>query len=143
MPGISVKRAALSFPGMTRPWSALSPVLYSFNPFLIGLEFFLPLDLLFSVFFFYMAARLECVALAFFGADVSFSPDNMVAPYVREQSFGALIALLSRPATSLARPLPGAAEPRSTMHAMPVPRSPGVFWTQIAGSTRIRRLRHR
>lgn len=94
VPAIAVKRAALQFSGLPKPWSALSPVLYSFNPFLIGLEFFLPLDLLFSVFAFYWAARLECVMLAFFGSDVSFSADNMVAPYVREQSFGALMALL-------------------------------------------------
>jgi hypothetical protein len=95
VPSIAVKRAALQFTGLPKPWSALSPVLYSFNPFLIGLEFFLPLDLLFSVFFFYWAARLECVALAFIGSDVNFSPDNMVAPYVREQSVGALFALLA------------------------------------------------
>lgn len=95
VPAIAVKRAALHLPGLAKPWSALSPVLYSLNPFLIGLEFFLPLDLLFSVFLFYWAARLECVALAFFGAEVNFSPDNMVAPYVREQSFGALMALLA------------------------------------------------
>lgn len=94
VPGLQVKRAALHMPGLARPWTALDPVLYSFNPFLIGLEFFLPLDLLFSVVFFFFAGRMEAVMLSFFGADVSFSPDNMVAPYVREQSFGALMSLL-------------------------------------------------
>ena len=49
----------LSMNGAPRPWSALNPVLYSLNPFLIGLEYFLPLDLLFSVFFFFWAARME------------------------------------------------------------------------------------
>lgn len=95
VPGIPVKRAAIHLTGLAKPWSALSPLLYSLNPFLIGLEYFLPVDLLFSVVFFYWAARLECVTMAYMGSEVSFSPDNMVAPYVREQSFGALIALLA------------------------------------------------
>lgn len=94
VPGLHVKRAALHISGLSRPWTALDPILYSWNPFLIGLEFFLPLDLLFSVVFFFFAGRMQAVLLSFFGADVTFSPDNMVAPYVREQSFGALIALL-------------------------------------------------
>jgi hypothetical protein len=95
VPALTVKRTALQLAGLQRPWSALNPVLYSLNPFLIGLEYFLPLDLLFSVFFFYWAGRMQGVILSAAGVDFSYSADNMVAPYVREQSFGAIIALLA------------------------------------------------
>ena len=93
VPGFPVKRAAITIPGLPAPWSALSPAMYSLNPFLIGLEYFLPLDLLFSIFFFYWMGRMQGVALSFFGIDIPYSRNEMVAPYVREQAFGAILAL--------------------------------------------------
>jgi hypothetical protein len=94
IPPIPVKRQDLYMPGLSRPWSALSPVMYSTNPLLIGLEYFLPLDLLFSLFFFYWAGRMEGVLLDYLGFEQQAGADGMVAPYVREQAFGALMVLL-------------------------------------------------
>ncbi|HZP84088.1 MAG TPA: DUF6785 family protein [Chthonomonadaceae bacterium] len=93
IPMLPVKRAEYAIPGAIRPWDALNPIYYSLNPFLIGLEFFLPLDLLFSVFVFYWAGRMQGVLVEYWGSDLSSSAE-MVAPYVREQAFGALMALL-------------------------------------------------
>jgi len=93
IPGLWVKRQLFDLPGLPRPWSALVPMYYSLNPFLVGLEYFLPLDLLFSVFFFYWAGRMQGVFLSFWGIEMG-DPAEMVAPYVREQALGSLIALL-------------------------------------------------
>ncbi|MHB1458312.1 MAG: DUF6785 family protein [Armatimonadota bacterium] len=93
VPQLWVKRQIINIDGLSRPWSALSPIVYSLNPILIGLEYFLPVDLLFSVFFFYWIGRLQGVVFSAFGVE-GLSQAEMVAPYVREQAFGALIALL-------------------------------------------------
>jgi hypothetical protein len=94
VPALAVKRQYLELAGLPRPWSAISPLLFSFNPLLIGLEFFLPLDMLFSVFFFYWAGRMQGVWVAYTGAETTWAVDSMVAPYVREQATGLLLALI-------------------------------------------------
>lgn len=93
VPEILVKRQFLNIDGLQRPWAALSPICYSFNPILIGLEFFLPVDLLFSVVFFYWIGRMQGVVFSAFGVE-GLGQAEMVAPYVREQAAGALVALL-------------------------------------------------
>ncbi len=93
-PALPVKRQTLVLPGLTRPWASLSLIPYSLNPFLVGLEYFLPTDLLFSLFFFYWVGRLQAVVIDWLGSEVQFAPYEMVAPYVREQAVGALLALL-------------------------------------------------
>jgi hypothetical protein len=93
IPGLQVKRTEFDMPGLSPPWSALSPIFYSFNPFLIGLEFFLPLDLLFSIVFFFWMGRMQGVLCRYMGVEIASSADT-VAPYVREQAFGALMAIL-------------------------------------------------
>ena len=93
VPALAVKRQGFAFPGLPAPWSAISPVFYSWNPLLIGLEFFLPLDLLFSVWFFYWAGKLQGVLLSYLGV-IPSGPGEVVSASVREQAFGALIALL-------------------------------------------------
>ncbi len=95
LPELAVKRQMFYLPELSRPWSDLSPILYSFNPLLIGLEFFLPLDLLFSVVFFFWFGRMQGVLVSMLGAGIHWSPDNMVAPYVREQALGSLLTLLA------------------------------------------------
>lgn len=94
VPYLPVKRQLFEIAGLPRPWSSLSPVLFSFNPLLIGLEFFLPVDMLFSLVAFYWIGRLQGVAFAWLGADASWPVDSMVAPYIREQATGALLALV-------------------------------------------------
>jgi Family of unknown function (DUF6785)/Domain of unknown function (DUF6784) len=94
VPAFPVKRQPLVLDGWSRPWAALNPIYYSLNPFLIGLEFFLPLDLLFSVWFFYWFGRAQGVVFAAFGYDIPGSAAEAIAPFVREQAFGSLMALL-------------------------------------------------
>lgn len=93
IPGIPVKRMLFDMPGIPSPWSALNPFYFSWNPFLIGMEFFLPVDLLFSIFFFYWAGRMQGVLLQYFGVELP-SNAEIVAPYGREQAFGALMVIL-------------------------------------------------
>jgi hypothetical protein len=94
VPALPVKRQPIVLDGMARPWSALNPIYFSANPFLIGLEFFLPLDLLFSIWFFYGFGRAQGVFFSAFGYDTPGSAAESIAPFVREQAFGSLAALL-------------------------------------------------
>lgn len=94
VPELRVKRQPWEWEGLGRPLSALNPVYVSWNPFLIGLGFFLPLDLLFSLWFFYWIARMQGVFFAGFGIEPPGSAAEAVAPYAREQAFGAIVALL-------------------------------------------------
>jgi len=94
VPGLWVKMAHFIAPGLSSPWSALSPVLYSYNPCLLGLEYFLPLDLLFSIPAFYWFARLQGVVAQSLGYP-AVSSTEQIGPYVREQSLGAMLAMLA------------------------------------------------
>lgn len=70
------------------PWSAANPIPVSFFPFAIGLGFFLPTQISFSVWFCFLLTRLEKVAAAAAGFGVT---DDF--PYVNEQGTGAAIGL--------------------------------------------------
>ena len=91
VPKISVGQTDISGQGLfaTRPWNAVGFTAYSFYPFAIGLGYLLPLDLLFSCWFFYLFWKLQMVASAAFALDVT--PDF---PFVREQAFGGYFAIL-------------------------------------------------
>ncbi|HXG23950.1 MAG TPA: DUF6785 family protein, partial [Chthonomonadales bacterium] len=73
-----------------RPWSAMGVTNISMYPFAIGLAYFLPLDLAFSCWFFWVARKLFQVVGAVFGWD---APTNVGFPYFEQQSSGAWIAL--------------------------------------------------
>jgi hypothetical protein len=78
-----------------RPWSALArwpPLWISWFPFGFGLAFFLPLDLAFSAWFFYLARRGLDVLGAAFGWDLAGSSMARF-PFIREQASGAWIGL--------------------------------------------------
>jgi hypothetical protein len=94
VPEVILKRHPWEWEGLARPFSALNPVYVSWNPFLVGLEFFLPVDLLFSTWFFYLFARFQGVLFAAIGIEQPGMAAESVAPYAREQAFGALVALL-------------------------------------------------
>ncbi|UCH34056.1 MAG: hypothetical protein JSV65_16095 [Armatimonadota bacterium] len=71
------------------PWTVLGGVRGGYYPFAVGLGYLLPLDLLFSCWFFYwfwQAQLVGTVAMAWEG-DPRF-------PYVQEQSFGGYIGLI-------------------------------------------------
>ncbi|MBI3944368.1 MAG: hypothetical protein HY321_00455, partial [Armatimonadetes bacterium] len=94
IPELTVKRSAIRLTGLERPWVALNPIFYSINPFLIGLEFLMPLDLLWSVFFFYWVARFQGVVIELLMGEQRVPAGDMVAAFAREQAVGALLALL-------------------------------------------------
>ncbi|HID55016.1 TPA: hypothetical protein EYP37_00685 [Candidatus Poribacteria bacterium] len=80
-----------------RPWSAIGWTPLSFYPFSIGLSFFMPLDLAFSTWFFYLFRKMELVLSAAMGPPTlgGFLRITEVArfPYLSEQSAGAFMVL--------------------------------------------------
>ena len=72
-----------------RPWNTISNLNTSFYPFMIGLAFFVPLDLSFSCWFFFVARLLFRVLGAAAGWD---GQGNQNFPYFEQQASGAWIA---------------------------------------------------
>lgn len=72
-----------------KPWNAIGWTPYTFYPFVIGLGYFLPVDLSFSCWFFYIFWKLQLVATSALALDAV--PDF---PYVRHQAFGGYVAIL-------------------------------------------------
>lgn len=74
----------------TRPWSAVGYTPISMYPFAIGLGYFIPLDLSFSCWFFYVARKMWQVFGAATGMDAAA---NRGFPFFGEQASGAWLAL--------------------------------------------------
>lgn len=72
-----------------RPWSAIGYTPVAVFPFAVGMSFFIPLDLSFSLWFFYVVHKLSRVA-----GDVMGFSANPAFPYPIEQSAGAWIGLV-------------------------------------------------
>ena len=72
------------------PWSAIGLTNISMYPFAIGLAYFLPLDLAFSCWFFFVARKLFQVTGAVAGWDAS---SNAGFPFFEQQASGAWIML--------------------------------------------------
>lgn len=72
-----------------KPLNAIGWMPLSWYPFLVGLGMLLPLDFLFSSWFFYLFWKLEAVATVALGWD-----KDPRFPYIPEQSFGAYFAFL-------------------------------------------------
>ena len=78
----------------TRPWSAVGSTQTSFYPFAIGLGYFMPLDLSFSCWFFYLAARVFRVLGNIYGWDAAQNSGQTSSfPYFGEQATGAWFGL--------------------------------------------------
>lgn len=92
IPAIPVQHVNIQGQGIfaTRPWNAVGFTCYSFYPFAVGLGYLLPLDLLFSCWFFYLFWKAQLVLSAQMAWDVT--PDF---PFVREQEFGGYMAILA------------------------------------------------
>ncbi len=73
------------------PWSAMEYLSLSFDPMVIGFGFLLPLDLLFSSWFFHLYWQLERVMAAAIG----FAPaqQGQGFPHIQDQAQGGLLAL--------------------------------------------------
>lgn len=74
------------------PWNGVGTLQLSFYPLVIGLTYFLPLDVAFSLWFFYLFGKFENVvvtALGYHQPGAGMTAANM--PYLGEQSAGAFI----------------------------------------------------
>ena len=91
IPQVNVKLNNLQQYITNRPWNAIGSTQTSFYPFAIGLGYFMPLDLSFSCWFFYVAARLFRVTGAVYGWDSGLG--NQGFPYFGEQATGAWVGL--------------------------------------------------
>lgn len=89
MPEIPVKRVDISQLFTERPWSYMGSLRISFYPFVVGVSFLIPLDLLLSCWVFYLLYKFEIM----FGGIMGFRslPDF---PYQSQQAFGAVISIL-------------------------------------------------
>jgi len=72
-----------------RPWSAISDTNLAMYPFAIGLAFFVPLDLSFSCWFFFVARKLFQVVGSVTGMD---GPGSAGFPFFEQQASGAWVA---------------------------------------------------
>jgi hypothetical protein len=85
IPGIPIGVQNYQFPDY--PWRAAGSIPISSFPFAYGLSFLLPLQISFSLWFFFLATRLELVVASAYGY-----PDTWNSfPYVRQQGVGAAI----------------------------------------------------
>lgn len=81
--------------GLGAPWNAIALAPVSWHPFAIGLGYFMPQDMLFSSWFFFWFAKAQALAAAVFGWGWAGDAYFRFAPYLNEQSFGALMGLLA------------------------------------------------
>jgi len=72
-----------------RPWNAIGQMPLSIFPFVVGLGYLLPVDLLFSCWFFFLFWRAEKVAASALG----YMAEHPRFPYVDEQMFGGYMAI--------------------------------------------------
>jgi hypothetical protein len=75
----------------TSPWNAIGWTPFSLYPFAIGMSFLLPVDLLFSCWFFYLFWKAERIA----GAALGLAEPGSRYPYINEQSLGAYLAIIA------------------------------------------------
>ena len=84
-PFIPVKRRSFGYLFTSRPWNAMGDIRLSFYPFLVGLTFLVPLDVLLSGWVFYLGYKVQLIIKALAGWHHFPSYDH--------QSFGAYFAI--------------------------------------------------
>jgi hypothetical protein len=89
IPEIPVKRRTISYLFTEKPWNLMGSVRVSFYPFVIGVSFLIPLDLLLSCWTFYWFYKAELM----FGGLIGIRSLPRF-PYQNEQAFGAVISIL-------------------------------------------------
>ena len=87
VPIVGVRFQDIGYLFTEKPWSALGTVRFSIYPFVIGLGFFMPLDLSFSCWFFFLFRKFQHVLSSALGLR-SFG-----FPFDRQQSLGAYLGL--------------------------------------------------
>ncbi len=88
LPMVNVRGFDLHEYMMQKPWDAIQRTPITFYPFIIGLGFLLPTDLLFSTWFFYLFGKFQLILTSSWGMDA-----DPQFPYIKQQSVGAFIAL--------------------------------------------------
>ena len=88
LPFLKMRIGEVTLDFRTWPWNAMNGLPLSFYPFAIGLAYFLPLDLSFSAWFFYVFRKLENVGGALVGFD-----RYQDFPYINAQASGAWLGL--------------------------------------------------
>lgn len=89
VPEIPVKRRDVNYLFTEKPWNAMNPIRVDAYPFVIGISFLIPLDLLFSCWTFYWFYKLQILLGSIMGWQ-----SLPGFPYDTEQAFGAYIGLL-------------------------------------------------
>lgn len=89
MPRLPTREINLQQFIVDRPWSAVGSMPLQFLPFVIGIGFLLPLDLLFSSWFFYFYWKAQTVLTAAWG----LNDGRPNFPYIPEQSAGAYLGV--------------------------------------------------
>jgi hypothetical protein len=79
------------------PWNAIGYSRLSFHPLVVGITYFLPAEIAFSAWFFYLLVKAEQILAAAYGWEPAGGGSMAHPPYVGEQGAGAflVIALLS------------------------------------------------
>ncbi len=96
VPMVPIKRQDIDPYITSPPWTGMGNVKVSFYFFAIGLAFLMPLDLSFSLWFFYVLYKLELVTVTALGIEQSFSSGagfSNFPPYEHGQAFGAYMAV--------------------------------------------------
>lgn len=84
----------------TWPWNAGGNIPFDFYPFMVGLSYFVPLDLLFSCWFFFLFRKAE-----FVGGAMTGLYQQQDFPYINEQASGAWLGLALIALWATRRPL--------------------------------------
>lgn len=79
---------------LTAPWNGVGWMPITLYPFAIGLGFVMPLDLVFSCWFFYLVWKLERVAVTYYNLDPTSMRASFDGPWSQEQITGVWIATL-------------------------------------------------
>ncbi len=96
IPMVPIKRQDIDRFITSPPWTGMGNVKVSFYFFAIGLAFLMPLDLSFSLWFFYILYKLELVAVTALGIEQNISSGagfSSFPPYEHGQAFGAYMAV--------------------------------------------------
>ena len=89
VPYIPIKRQDIHQYFTHRPWNAMGGVRISFYPFVIGISFLIPLELLFSCWAFFWIYKIELMV-----GGITGWRNLPRFPYASEQAFGAYVAIL-------------------------------------------------
>lgn len=88
IPEIPIRRTEVHRYFTERPWNAMGYTTISFYPFVIGLTYFVPLDLAFSCWFFHLLTKIESIIASAIGWKALPG-----APYINEQAAGAWLMI--------------------------------------------------